>query len=262
MSDLFRHVILPCTPWAAIAVSLFAGAYAAGAAPSAQRLVSTPPTPELAEQLREFQQRHGGKALWNTRTRLPERIVGLHAKIAPRLTQENADQAARQFLSTNRALLGVDPDALVCRLAAERRGRILLKYQQTHRGVPVDGAEVGFVANSDGTLLRYTATFAPNIGIAADAKITQEQAVRAARLALGNTGQAASVDKVERSIRQHDDAQHPRYRLVYRVFVNTRQTHHSPYRLVEVDANTGEVIRQGDAHPSRAHSQARPGAQP
>ena len=240
-------------------VALFAAAHGAAEPGMGERMSPDPPTPELAEQLRRFQQRYGGRTLWNPRTRLPARIVGLNAKIAPSLNKRDIDREVRKFMAANRGFLRVDPAALICTMAMERRGRVMVKYQQTHHGVPVEGAEVGLIASVDGRLTQYTSSYQPNIGISVRAKITKEQAEQIARKELGKAGQTASMDKIEMSIRQQNASQGRRFSLVYKVFLNTHETHRNPSRVVELDADTGAVIRRGDADPSRAGPGRGPG---
>ncbi|MEW6744935.1 MAG: hypothetical protein AB1486_19450 [Planctomycetota bacterium] len=223
-----------------------------------QQFFVVPPNARAARELASFRQRHGrAELLWSRDTLLPARILALESRLAPALTTATVDQVLGEFMTANRALLGVSAEDLVRRSLVERRGRILVKYQQTFQGVPIDGSEVGFITTRDGRLLRYASSYAPVADVSTRGNITEQRAVELARRALGNLGANAVLDGAELVLRRRFVQGEPRYRLVYEVAMDTRVIDQCPSRLVVIDANTGEVVAVGDRFPSRIRGTVR-----
>ena len=220
------------------------------------------PTPALAQQQRQFEQRYGGSVLWSAQARLPARISRLQAKLAGTLSEANADAAFRQFLKANQALLGVEPSALKLASVMARRGRVMAKYQQYHGGVKVEAAEVGFVASADGVLTQYSSSYAPGISIPVQAKVAEAKAEALARQALGDDGPGAKLLEIEKVIARAPSPASAPFRLVYRLAFDTQRTDRNPSQTVEVDADTGEVLRRGDRDPSAPGHEPGHGAAP
>jgi len=96
------------------------------------------------------------------------------------------DLAARAWLGANAALFGLDAEgAAVERLRAEARpgGASLVRYRQTHRGVPVFGAQLNVAVDGGGRVVRVTGETVRAEGVdvtpAVDAAAAREAALSA-----------------------------------------------------------------------------------
>ena len=215
------------------------------------RLVAASPNAKMTAELGRFKQRHAdAKVLWDRATGLPGKITQLERKIAPALAAHTADAVVRKFVAANRAFLGIDAADLVRRSTVQRRGRVTVKYQQTHDGIPVEGAEAGCIATVDGRLLQVTSNCAPVGQFSTTPKFSRDQAVLLARRVLRNLGPSAAVDKVEKVIRRESARGQIRYRLAYKVYLTTTAKDQPPHKLVVFDANTGRPITIGDRFPA------------
>ncbi len=240
--------------WIVWAVGLAAAsqAFAAGQ-PLVGRLVVQPPTPQLAAQLRQFKARYGQQAvvLWNPVTRLPARLSRLDTKLAPRLSVTSVDLAVRQFLQTNRDFLRVPASGLKQRMALARRGRVLTRYQQTYEGIPIEGASLGCVSSTDGSLLDYRSSCIPaGVRLPTTGRVSMNQAEGIAMQAAGPAGQEAVLLDMKKYIRPAPNGDPAQSRLIYKALVRTAARDRNPDRMVVIDANTGEVLQEYAAAPS------------
>ena len=226
-------------------------AQAAAPAPRVRKLTIGPPSAAAATSLRAFQQKlRGAQVLWDRDTQLPARVSGLGLKVAPAASAGNIDPVARQFMRANQSFLGTDPSDLNPRMVLERRGRVLVKYQQMHKGVPVEGAEVGCMVAADGRLMQYASNYAPLGRFSTDAKFPRDGVVQLVRRALGRFGPGAAINAIDKVIRRERAKGSIRHRLVYRVHATTTATDRQQYVTLVFDANTGHIISMGDRFPT------------
>jgi hypothetical protein len=198
-------------------------------------------------------ERYGGNwriYSWNPQTDTPSYLYGSGVDVAPGFTgAADAEQVAREVVSANPAVFGVDPADLRFRSSPTGLGKRAVHFQQTYRGIDVwqGGAHLTFTEG--GRLFVMGSTCYPNINVSPVPALTQAAAEQAAAQALPfqsatdwiEEGTQLLVLPVSLSASDVD------YHLVWRVRVHTED----PYGIwvTHVDAHTGAIIwRYNDVH--------------
>lgn len=171
-------------------------------------------------------------------------------------------EAALSFIAEHAGMLGVtDIDALVVDDRASRAalGGHLLRFEQTHDGVPVRHAGIGVVLDGDNRVRAVSGPFHQDLDIATAPSLTGAEAVAAANEDLSGYGRnlpAEALDLLEPAYAQVESQlgglltqPHPElavvpvggsYRLAWKFFNYSR----SPFGLFRyhVDAHTGDIL--------------------
>jgi Zn-dependent metalloprotease len=148
----------------------------------------------------QFKKAHGAEWTvdWNSLTGTASFLSG--GGIATGLSAKSADKEieswARRFAGENRDLLGVGSDDLRLLNVSRIDGRVFMAFQQVHGGLPVYGAALKMHVNPAGDLVKVSSTCFPAITLKPDAKLSREEAARAAAaLIASGDGKAAAAPK-------------------------------------------------------------------
>ncbi len=136
------------------------------------------PTRERLGAFDSFNSATGGNWLLrsNPRTGLPAGLVGGRERPRP----GRPEDAARNFLTTNHDMLGIDASSLRLERSIPSLGQQHLLFRQTYRGIPVEAAAVKVHMDGQNAVLAVHSSFEPDIRLPDRPSITWDAAVRAA----------------------------------------------------------------------------------
>ena len=107
--------------------------------------------------------------------------VGRYGKTMESLSKENIGDFALELLADYEEVIGVSASNLRLRKAKlSNEGQWHISYQQTHNGVPVYRAKIGFTVESTGAIHRIGGDIYPKVAVDTSPTITREDAIRAA----------------------------------------------------------------------------------
>jgi len=164
------------------------------------------------------------------------------------------EAAARSFLATYGPLFGTDApgrDLRLARTATADRGRSSVRFQQTHRGVPVFGGEMVVNLDQDRKVLSAGGELSPETSVDVEAMLPAAGAAARAVTAVAkqHVVDAGLLRAAPPALWVYDPLlldgpAHPGPRLVWRTEVTSSQA--DLRELVLVDARTGGIVLNFD----------------
>ncbi len=185
-----------------------------------------------------FTARHGNTWFirWNETTGTPASIFW--GKTQP--FEGTPLEAARAFLLENRKLFKMKPGLsdLEHVRTQERRGIYHVKFQQTYRGLPVDGAEYLVHIHEDGGIDMVNGAYYPTVAAPTRPVVTETAALGIAQTDLGNEVELAEEDASELVV-YPDDA---RFHLAWKLHLTAENLLGA--WVYYVDAINGKVLHK------------------
>ncbi len=218
---------------------------------AARPLPAAPERIERAEQRSEHLESLARESINPAVARVADdgRIVALRGSFpaAPAGEDGRADpiRGAKSFLMRHAAALGLRPDLGDLTLArrTDDRGGTVLRFEQRHEGIPVEGGTVVAGLDASGHLIHLTNAYVPRLDdVTIAPRVTAAEALARAEESLG-----ATLDPLHEPATltiAAGDKTHPGHRLAWRIHGAALQPRAE--WLVFVDARTGDVIRSHD----------------
>jgi Zn-dependent metalloprotease len=196
------------------------------------------PTREMVQaELDGLRPTQGGKlrVVWPLTRRTPSAVHGLRWSAGV----EGREDVARAFVAQHPSLAQVSTENLALVRTERTKTRAVLHFQQTWAGLKVLGGAVNISFDKDNRVLSFVSSAMPLDGLEERGDVGRQEAVEAARKAVGLPA-AAGATAVGKAV----FAQPGSAAVVYRVVLSTLPL---PGKIVVVvDAATGKVLKVTD----------------
>ncbi|HKA36178.1 MAG TPA: M36 family metallopeptidase [Thermoanaerobaculia bacterium] len=171
---------------------------------------------------------------WN-RSGAPGSLFGRLSAASPEISEERA----RAFLGENAALFRLSRSGAELSLASAQESLIgrTFRFVQSHRGVPVEGAEVKVSFNAKGEIVAVANTSVPDIAVSVEPALRARDALRIARAAVPPDEEEAD-ERTSASASLTIRAGEGGAALAWEVTLSTS----GPTWRVFVDAGSGELL--------------------
>ncbi len=204
---------------------------------------------ERTTSLEQTLEKEGVKIGYDKETKIPNRI---YSKLGISVTnvninKENLEEATREFLQSNKAILKVDNEKIIldkayysppARLSNEDLG--VVNFYQEYKGIRVMGSYTK-LAFKDSKLRSYESNFNPNINLDVNPSITKEEAERIVKeYEVENDNNIFSSSRGALKIYPKVEKELTTYHLVWEILPDYEVEHISLMYLV--DAHTGEIL--------------------
>jgi len=157
------------------------------------------------------------------------------------LSRDNAEEIFMKFIKDNRELLKIESEDLSLRVANQIDSTWYVKFQQKYQGVPIEGAIVGVVANSNGLVKTFSSSYLPNFKIKTQAKVSSEDVIQKARKTykdseVAKTLTTKSIEKIIVKIEGE-------YILAWKFILESPERNPEVDKIFVFNAQTGKLLK-------------------
>jgi len=183
----------------------------------------------------------------NQKTGSPHRVYGMKANLNDygSINAKSIEGLSRQFIADKPKTLRVKSENLKLKQLSTRNGRWIVNFQQTYKGVPVYGADIGFTLNEAGKVISLGSDSHPDIDLDISPAIS---AATALDVALSDFGDVDSVNirkGPDLVVLPNETDKGFNYQLAYYTEIIAKDPGISKGEFHFIDAQDGSVIASG-----------------
>jgi hypothetical protein len=183
----------------------------------------------------------------NQKTGSPHRVYGMKANLNDYgfINAKSIEGLSRQFIADKAKTLRVKSENLKLKQLSTRNGKWIVNFQQTYKGVPVYGADVGFTLNEAGKVISLGSDSHPGIDLDVSPAITAATALDVALSDFGNVDSVNVRKGPDLVVLPNETDKGFNYQLAYYTEIIAKDPGISKGEFHFINAQDGSIVASG-----------------
>lgn len=180
----------------------------------------------------------------NQKTGSPHRVYGMKANLNDygSINAKSIEGLSRQFIADKSKTLRVKSENLKVKQLSTRNGKWMVEFQQTHKGVPVYGAYVGFTLNEEGKIISLGSDSHSTINLDVSPAITAATALDVALLDFGDVDSVSVRKGPDLVVLPNETDKGFNYQLAYYAELISKDPNVDKADCYFINAEDGDII--------------------